>query len=71
LQAPDFSPWNLTCDILVSKFAAFKCNLYRYNEDGTLRASGAAAAEADLRRELAAALADGRGLSLAYNRPRV
>jgi HrpA-like RNA helicase len=31
LKAPGFNPWNLKCDILVSKFA-FKFNLYRYNE---------------------------------------
>jgi hypothetical protein len=28
LKAPGFNPWNLKCDFLVSKFAAFKFNLH-------------------------------------------
>jgi hypothetical protein len=31
LKAPGFNPWNLKCDILVSKFAFEWGNVYRYS----------------------------------------
>ena len=45
-----FQPWNLTGDILVSKFA-FKCNLYRCTQDEAQAAKGKELLEASIAAE--------------------